>query len=193
MNEETVDLEFQEDVEFEREIVAPKYERTPPEFPTEGPGDGRTWHEFFVQIREAREAGELVVPRMETTITRPAYDIAPADLKRAPSQIRTYLKLALDNEWDVLVRAADSHRSQGYYLSRTHEKYGEPRSDQKPEDRTLWWIVGTKRNVAWFYFSVLQRPKTTEISGRHWMYDFVPDGELKQRIKGEYSEPTSSD
>ncbi len=115
--------------------------RSKPLYPTEGPGDGRTWHEFFEDLRKPVEdpadpvdggddlAGAIV-------ITLPATEVP--DGQPIPRALATWRNRLLANDWTFKVGHSVAHHNISYHLN------GNVKAPEHDEHQ--WWINAKNGN-----------------------------------------------
>jgi hypothetical protein len=152
----SIPVAFVPEIEIEeREVVLASVQRTAPRFPTYGPGDGRDWHQYFVDLKaSAQPAEEEEEPEATVAITTPAYDLsvnesAALNARSAPAQLVKRLRTA---GWEVTVRRSVADVAAVLYLNDSDEDAAEEhrKGDVRyaaHELETLA-VIGIKRNPA---------------------------------------------
>lgn len=117
-------------------------ERTTVPYPTHGPGDGRSWHEYFTTIHAARPENRVVTPEeeeaeAEATLVVPSRYIARGD--PVPNPIWTWEKLLEKHGWETVI---------GYRQEFTEgqpKKSGDNKGEMNPDKRVhVTWVNGRK-------------------------------------------------
>lgn len=116
--------------------------RSKPLYPTEGPGDGRDWHEFFEAIHVPRTAPDDDVPDDDDlagaiTVVQPAREVG--DGEPVPRVISTWRNRLLANDWTFKVGCSMAHHDDTYYLN------GNLKAAAHDEEQ--WWINARNGNV----------------------------------------------
>lgn len=116
-------------------------ERSKPLYPTEGPGDGRTWHEYFNDLKARDEPDDPVDGDGDLagtiTITTPAHEVA--DGSPIPRALVTWRNRLLANDWRFKVGHSVAHHSDSYYLNGNLKAAA--------HDEHQWWINAINGNT----------------------------------------------
>lgn len=153
-------------------MVASKYERTTPPYATYGPSDGRSWHEYFVDLKamyrgevietidedgiryvtavepKSEDDGEAGVPQ----VTVPMHKITLSGEWVAPGAVATLCKLLQKTGWQWDLYHSQSF-TEGKIYGPTAQKAGQKRDD-KYTDVFLVRASRNKRTVVVSYHSV---------------------------------------
>lgn len=140
-----VDLSDYAKVEIEEEANARPIERTKPKFPSFGPADGtgRTWHEYFTELRgldrvdesdtDGDEPGDdLFGTFAEVVITTPGHEVESG----WPRTIATWRNRLLAHGWQVKVGNSVAKHPDSYY------KNGKLKKPAHEEQQ--WWVNAAK-------------------------------------------------
>ena len=117
----------------ETELLAPRQvERTVPRYPTDGPGDGRSWNEYFrtlkADLRASNEPDED--EDGENEVVERGYDITPQE---AGSAAKALAKRLSDQGWQVRVRVSVVRVPKTVYKSNSKE--GAAKEYQKGDEK----------------------------------------------------------
>lgn len=116
--------------------------RSKPLYPTEGPGDGRDWHEFFEAIHVPRVAPDDDVSGDDDlagaiTITTPAEEVP--DGSPIPRALTTWRNRLLANDWTFKIGHSVAHHDVSYWQN------GNLRAPEHDEEQ--WWINAKNGNT----------------------------------------------
>lgn len=116
-------------------------DRSKPLYPTEGPGDGRTWHEYFEDLKP-READDSDVDDGSPvpgsiTVTTPAHEVAEGE--PIPRALVTWRNRLLANGWRFKIGHSVAFHEDSYYLN------GNLRAAAHEEHQ--WWINAINGNT----------------------------------------------
>ena len=117
-------------------------ERTVNPYETEGPGDGRTWHEYFAQMRKDRAdaAEEYVAPSSQ--VTTKGHEIP---LDELPKNIASIVKVA---QTSFIVKARHSQTFTEGAVFKTGDRAGEKRDDKLEDHYALGFFEDHEQIVA---------------------------------------------
>lgn len=130
-------------------MVASRYERTTPPYATYGPSDGRSWHEYFVDLKamyrgevietvdedgiryvtavepKSEDDGEAGIPQ----VTIPMKIVSDLATSNAPGAVLTLCKSLVKNGWKWKLYHSQSF-TEGKVYGPTAQKAGQKRDDK---------------------------------------------------------------
>jgi hypothetical protein len=171
-------------------LVATKYERTSPAYPTPGPSDDEDWASYFKRIKgvifepipaDEDEEDEEDLPSL--------LSIEPheVEIDECPSALQAYAKLAKANDWFYKLGHSQTFTAGVPYKGGA--KAGEMRNDKTVDH---YWINGHKKGKGIFsvsYDSSVNAKGATVTSAFNRNINrvlrVVPDAEMKAWLKSD--------
>lgn len=173
------------DIEIEEsDTVLAVTERTKPIFPTYGPGDGRSWAQYYVDMGFSRKATEEDVseaeePEVAAVITKPGAWLQ--DPSKANGSAGVIARRLLAQGWDVRVQTSEASVPAVLYMSDSKEdsKKEYRKGDVRFEghDQAVTSLIAVKKSgehvlaceATWFSKGGFQGATTHDpILGREW-------------------------
>ena len=153
--------------------------RTKPKYPTYGPGDGRSWHEYFNELRaqggEGADQSEEDDSEYEVTVTR-----AAEEFDEPINALATYVKLLHANGWRLANLGHAFAFAKGKPF-KTGANEGKPRPDQEIE--TQWVYAERNGDRIAVSYTIVNGKVRGNATARRMNGSAYADAELKARIK----------